>query len=269
MTSIALICPRVRIEEKAILSAFETRNVRSEPVNPATLSLEWGTSPLPGFDAAFLSGVEPGQASFLSQWLEGAGIHAINPSPVARRLADRVALHLTLWDADLPTPSASVAFSADAAIEAIERIGYPVCDCPIDPSDGVLTARLNDRSAATAVIEHRRRLGGYRHGVTYIERAPHETVARHCFLVAHGQVIATDAPGLSADRLGHLAGLAGRAVGGGIVTVIIESTADDRAWICDVASPSRFREIGIVKEIAERIAEHVLEEVAMQDSSER
>ena len=269
MGAIALICPRIRIEEKALLAAFEERNVLCEPFDPAAMEFEWGTSPLPGFHGALLSGVEPDHAAFLTQWLEAVGVSTVNPSHVAACLADRLALHLALWGADLPTPRASIAFSSGAAIEAIEEMGYPVSGRPIHPDSGALTARLNDRAAATAVIEHRKRLGGFRHGVTYIEEVLPEAVTRHRFLVIDGQWIPPETAEPLMTGLGRLAGLAGRAVGGGIVTVDIESTGDDRAWISDVSSPSRFREIGAVAEIARCIVDHVLEEVSMQDSSER
>ena len=62
-----------------------------------------------------------------------------------------------------------VAFSPESALAAIEEMGYPVVLKPVVGSWGRLLARINDRDAAEAVLEHKDTLGSYQHGIFYIQ----------------------------------------------------------------------------------------------------
>ena len=62
-----------------------------------------------------------------------------------------------------------VAFTPETALEAIEEMGYPVVLKPPLGSWGRLLAKVNDRDAAEAILEHKATLGGYAHGVFYIQ----------------------------------------------------------------------------------------------------
>ena len=66
-------------------------------------------------------------------------------------------------------PRTAVAFTPEAGLEAIEAMGYPVVLKPLFGSWGRLLARVNDRDAAEALLEHKTTLGGYQHGVVYIQ----------------------------------------------------------------------------------------------------
>ncbi len=48
-------------------------------------------------------------------------------------------------------------------------MGYPVVIKPLAGSWGRLLARVNDRDAAEAILEHKTTLGGFHHGVAYIQ----------------------------------------------------------------------------------------------------
>src|SRR5260370_4142069 len=48
-------------------------------------------------------------------------------------------------------------------------LGYPVVLKPITGSWGRLLARINDRDAAEAVLEHQEMLGSYQHHVHYVQ----------------------------------------------------------------------------------------------------
>jgi [lysine-biosynthesis-protein LysW]--L-2-aminoadipate ligase len=71
--------------------------------------------------------------------------------------------------AGVPQPATEIALSPEAALEAIERLGYPVVLKPPVGSWGRLLARINDRDAAEAVIEHKETLGGVNHHAYYIQ----------------------------------------------------------------------------------------------------
>ena len=67
-----------------------------------------------------------------------------------------------------------VAFTRDAALDAIEKMGYPVVLKPMVGSWGRLLAKINDRDAAEAVLEHKETLGSYQHGIFYIQEYVHK-----------------------------------------------------------------------------------------------
>ena len=69
----------------------------------------------------------------------------------------------------MPQPRNLVAFSTEAALDAIETIGYPVVIKPVVGSWGRLLAKINDRDAAEAVLEHKSVLGSVQHSVFYIQ----------------------------------------------------------------------------------------------------
>ena len=74
-----------------------------------------------------------------------------------------------LAKAGLPQPHNATAFTPEAALEAIEAFGYPVVLKPVVGSWGRLLAKINDRDAAEAVLEHKATLGSVQHSVFYIQ----------------------------------------------------------------------------------------------------
>jgi len=74
-----------------------------------------------------------------------------------------------LQRAGLPLPRTLLAFTPEAALDAIEQMGYPVVLKPLVGSWGRLLARVNDRDAAESILEHKTTLGGFAHGVFYIQ----------------------------------------------------------------------------------------------------
>jgi [lysine-biosynthesis-protein LysW]---L-2-aminoadipate ligase len=62
-----------------------------------------------------------------------------------------------------------MAFSGESALAAIEKMGYPCVLKPVVGSWGRLMARVENRSQAESIIEHKSTLGGYNHSVFYIQ----------------------------------------------------------------------------------------------------
>src|SRR5436309_16060496 len=54
-------------------------------------------------------------------------------------------------------------------MRGIETLGYPVVLKPITGSWGRLLARINDRDAAEAVLEHQETIGSYQHHIHYVQ----------------------------------------------------------------------------------------------------
>jgi [lysine-biosynthesis-protein LysW]--L-2-aminoadipate ligase len=141
----------------------------------------------------------------------------------------------------VPTPRTILAFTPESAIEAIEELGYPVVLKPAVGSWGRLLARVNDRDAAEALLEHKVTLGSFHHGAFYIQeyvRKPGRDI--RSFVVGDETICAIyrDSPhwitntargGLASNcpitpELDRLSRQAAVAVGGGIVAIdLLES----------------------------------------------
>jgi [lysine-biosynthesis-protein LysW]--L-2-aminoadipate ligase len=101
--------------------------------------------------------------------LEQAGVPAVNHYQTAATCADKLLTTAALSEAGVPQPRTALAFTAEAALQAIEAMGYPVVLKPVVGSWGRLLARINDRDAAEAVLEHKEVLGSYQHSIFYIQ----------------------------------------------------------------------------------------------------
>jgi [lysine-biosynthesis-protein LysW]---L-2-aminoadipate ligase len=97
------------------------------------------------------------------------GIPTVNMANVAAVCGDKLATSAALARAGVPQPNVQIAFTVEAALEAIESMGYPVVLKPVVGSWGRLVSRINDRDAAEAILEHKSTLGSYQHSVFYIQ----------------------------------------------------------------------------------------------------
>src|SRR5207237_8855408 len=101
--------------------------------------------------------------------LDASGVPTGKTAHVGHICGDKILTSATLAAAGVPVPKTVVAFTRDAALDAIEKMGYPVVLKPMVGSWGRLLAKINDRDAAEAVLEHKETLGSYQHGIFYIQ----------------------------------------------------------------------------------------------------
>ncbi len=106
----------------------------------------------------------------LNDW----GILTINTAAVAEACGDKLMTSSKLSLAGVPQPENRIAFSQESAIQAIEELGYPVVLKPLVGSWGRLLAKINDRDAAEAILEHKETLGSYLHSIYYIQEYIHK-----------------------------------------------------------------------------------------------
>ena len=166
---IALLCSRVRVEEKMILASLRGRGVEFERLDPRGMALDLQSPGAGAYDAALVRCLSHSRAFYASRWLEDRGVAAISPHALIAACGDKVLTSAALQAAGVPIPRTVVAFTPESALEAIEQMGYPVVLKPVTGSWGRLLARINDRDAAEALLEHKATLGGYLHGVFYIQ----------------------------------------------------------------------------------------------------
>ncbi len=87
--------------------------------------------------------------------LEFLDVPVINEFQVANNCGNKMFMTLLLKKNNIPTPKTYFSFSKDAALESIEKVGYPLVIKPIIGSWGRGVMPIKDRDTIDAVIETR------------------------------------------------------------------------------------------------------------------
>jgi [lysine-biosynthesis-protein LysW]---L-2-aminoadipate ligase len=165
---LAVLASRLRMEENLIFSILEQRNIAYDRLDERTLTFLAGSSKY-HYAAVLNRSISHTSGLYMMRLLEASHIRTINSSRVIEICGDKLQTTLAFVQAGVPTPKTMVAFTPEAALEAIESIGYPVVLKPLIGSWGRLLAKVNDREAAEAILEHKQNLGAPLHKVFYIQ----------------------------------------------------------------------------------------------------
>ncbi len=164
----------IRKDEKLLLEAAERKGIKLEPLRIGDLVLKLGENAT-DFDGILERGISQFQSFYVLKMMEDQGVYTLNNSEVLRKCGDKAVTSELLFRNGIPTPQTSLAFDTKTAIEEMERMGFPVVIKPVIGSWGRLLAKINDREAAEAILEHKAFLGGFQHSVVYIQ----EYVEKH------------------------------------------------------------------------------------------
>lgn len=165
---VALLCSRVRVEEKLLRDALTQRGAEVVRVDDREAVFDLA-APWRDVDVVLERSLSQTHALAALQVFEAWGVPTVNRHAVTSLCADKLSTSAALTAARVPTPRTLVAFTAEAALEAVEQLGYPVVLKPLRGSWGRLLARINDRDAAEALFEHKDRLGSPEHSVFYLQ----------------------------------------------------------------------------------------------------
>lgn len=179
MMRVGILVTHIRPEEKLLIAAFQARGIEPDilldrEVNidltagadqPAPNGIAWSA-----YDIVLERCVSTSRGMYLQAILNAWGIPTINSYATASVCADKLLTTLALAQAGVPQPAARVAFDEDSALAAVSDLGYPAVFKPVTGSWGRLLAKVNDRTAAEAIIEHRLTLGSYQHHAFYIQQ---------------------------------------------------------------------------------------------------
>ncbi len=276
---VGILYSRIRVEEKLLFQEFETRGVDFEmiDVRNAVFDLDareqWSQ-----YDVILERCVSHSRAQASLQILGSWGIPCVNNAHVARICGDKLETNMALIREGVPTPQARVAFTPESALAAIEELGYPAVLKPAVGSWGRLLAKVNDREAAEAILEHKGTLGSYHHSIFYVQ----EYIAKpdrdlRTFVVGDETIcgimrssdhwITNTARGGTAEMLpitpeiNELSLAAAQAVGGGVVAVDLLETPDGNLLVNEVNYTMEFRNsiapTGV--NIPDRIIDYVLQ----------
>lgn len=167
---IGVLYTRVRVEEKWIFAALERRGVDYERLDDRLVSFDLGNpAPWLTFDAILERSISYYNGLYALRVLNEWGVSTVNTARVAEICGDKLLTSAVLAQAGVPQPRVRLAFSTEAALEAMEEMGYPVVLKPVIGSWGRLLAKINDREAAEAVLEHKATLGSVQHSIFYIQ----------------------------------------------------------------------------------------------------
>jgi [lysine-biosynthesis-protein LysW]--L-2-aminoadipate ligase len=256
---IGILYSRIRAEEKLIVQAMEERGLDYEMIDVRQVSFdldrrEWWTR----FDVILERCVSHSRALAALQILAMWGIPCVNDAQVAQICGSKLETSLALVAAGVPTPPVQIAFTPESALVAIEEMGYPVVLKPAVGSWGRLLAKVNDREAAEAILEHKSTLGSYHHSIFYIQQyvdkpdrdirtfvVGDETI---CGITRHSaHWITNTARGGQAENcpitaeIDRLSLAAARAVGGGVVAIDLLETPAEELLVNEVNYTMEFR----------------------------
>lgn len=238
---LGILFSRIRLEEKLLIEEALNRGIDVVKVDSRQLVMNLNGDY--DFEVLLERDISHSRALYALNLFKGSGVKTINTYDVAVICGDKVATTKALEDADIPIPEVNVAFTPKAALQAIEEMGYPIVMKPVTGSWGRLLAKINDRDAAEALLEHKEYLGSYYHSIFYIQKyikKPDRDI--RAFVVGDEVIcaiyrtsehwITNTARGASASNcpvtpeLNDLCVKAAKAVGEGILAVDLMETSD-------------------------------------------
>jgi [lysine-biosynthesis-protein LysW]--L-2-aminoadipate ligase len=168
---VGVLYSRIRKDEKLLLSELRDRGheVEKIDVRTARFGLESTTAPVADLDVVVDRCLATSRSLYATRFLDSYGVPVVNAPETGDVCADKARNSLALAEADVPTPATEVAFTKEAALEAVESFGYPCVLKPVTGSWGRLMAKIDSRNAAEAIFEHKETLGHYEHKVFYVQ----------------------------------------------------------------------------------------------------
>lgn len=260
---IGVLLSRARVEEKLLLQEIERRGLDLEVIDDGELVFDLGVElrkeqRWSAVDVVLERCIQHTRATHVLRLLEDGGVPTVNTPSVVELCGDKLATSSALAAHGVPQPRTLAAFTPESALRAIEQLGYPVVLKPVVGSWGRLLARIHDRDAAEALLEHKDVLGGFQHGVFYVQ----EYVAKpgrdiRAFVVGGTTIaaiyrgsphwITNTARGAQAtacavtEELDELCRAASRAVGGGVLAIDVAEHPERGLLVLEVNHTMEFR----------------------------
>ncbi len=297
--TVGVLSSRIRVEEKLLIKELRERGASCRRIDSREVVLSFGRhkageeeapgalTTLEECDVVLVRCLSHSRAFYITRWLKARGIPMISSHQAIATCGDKMVTSTALEEAKIPVPRTCIAFSRGSALEAIETLGYPAVLKPLFGSWGRLLARVNDRHAAEAILEHKKVLGDYTHGVFYIQEYVNKPGRDIRSFVVGGQTIAaiyrtsphwitntarggeaTNCP--VTEEVDRLSRGAAQVVGGGVVAVDLLEDREGRLLVSEVNHTPEFRNsietTGV--NIPGKIAQYIVE-VAMKSKSGR
>jgi [lysine-biosynthesis-protein LysW]--L-2-aminoadipate ligase len=168
MIRVGFLHSRIRVEEKLLIAELNKHpQVEIVRINDGANFFDITQKPT-DVDVVLERSISYSRGLYLSRIFEANGVPVINPSIVAERCGDKYVTSQLLARNGIPTPRVLMAFDPEAALKAVEAMGYPCVLKPVVGSWGRLLARIDNPSMAQAIIEHKASLG-INHQIFYVQ----------------------------------------------------------------------------------------------------
>jgi len=156
-SDVTILYDTIRWEEKALLEAGKKNNINIQMVNCKKLALNLEKKP-EDYGVVIQRCVSYYRNLHSTAALEGLGVKVINCLNTGIFAGNKLFTHMLLKKFGVPTPDATVAFSKEAALQALETQGFPKVIKPTVGSWGRLISKLNDKESAEGIIESREKM---------------------------------------------------------------------------------------------------------------
>src|SRR2546423_6166027 len=127
---VGMLLSRVRVEEKLLLAELERRHITVETIDDRTLVLDL-SRPRREWDVVLARSVSHSRTLYALRALGGWGVRTVNRHAVVATCGDKLLTTMALIEHGVPTPRTRLAFTAEAALEAVEATGDPAVLKPI------------------------------------------------------------------------------------------------------------------------------------------
>ncbi len=158
----------VRPEEKWILAAAESRGLAVVRIDDGEVTFGLDRPDVTA-DVVLNRSVSHTRSLYATRCFAHYGIPTVNAPDVVEVAGDKVLASLRLAERGVPTPKTVIALSPEAALKALERVGYPAVLKPAVGSWGRLMAKVRSPEEAEQIIEHKSALGAPIHSVFYVQ----------------------------------------------------------------------------------------------------
>lgn len=157
MTKVCIIYDKVRFEEKALHDKAAEKGLQAQLVDAKTVTVSTDSRPgdLALGDVVMQRSVSHYRGLYLTSCLEFLDYPVINRFQVAEVCGNKLVTSLVLAKNNIPTPKTQFAFSAEQAMELIQKTGLPLVLKPIVGSWGRGVFPLRDEETASMIIEMR------------------------------------------------------------------------------------------------------------------
>lgn len=171
MSKLRIVFDRIRaeekmLEEKAIELGHDTKMIDAKTT---LLSTESKRSDFDFGDVVLERCVSYFRGLHFTACLEFLDVPVINKFEVANICGNKIVTSLMLKKHNVPTPKTYFSFSSEAALENLEKVGYPMVIKPVVGSWGRGVMLLKDKDTADAIIEVRELSDGPLDRIYYLQ----------------------------------------------------------------------------------------------------
>ncbi|MFE3328146.1 lysine biosynthesis protein LysX [Streptomyces sp. NPDC059176] len=185
---IAVLASRVGADEKRLFDAFDRRGVPFDHVDTRQQWFLAGQRDQP-WSLALNREIGQVRAAYAARCLTATGVDVVNSADATEVCGDKWRTTVALEAAGVPTPRTALALTPQAALAALDSIGYPAVIKPLVGSWGRLVVQLPDRASAEGVLEYAAALPGPQSHLGYVQELIRKPGRDIRVIVVGGQVL--------------------------------------------------------------------------------